>query len=503
MFSYISTDPEKYITKVFTYPANPHSGIFVFYQDGRTKEIPNSEISEFIQISENSKIITKELAHHIKNDYPHLFASPPAHEHLLFLYDQLRTLILQELEIAKKEEKKLLIVAGEEHTNKGSLLLQIMMLYILHEANINNLLVEASPDLLYNLIYSSRNFKAVIAEHSVPLASNELKMNLIHADLDLQKEVTLEEREKYMIDQCLKTNNDCCFITGAAHLKGMLTNKLLKDKYHTLGLNIRCITPEQLNLQVSKAKTMQMKEELLFPSTKEVMQIELKGNASVLKPEEIISIVRQIHYLKIGKEDPRLAELNERLQKCPKNVAHRLARANIYFSQKNYLKALEDYQSVYKDYPLNRTAAQGIENCQQLLKQDTTIPQKKLISPTLSKDSFIVSTLIPPQLQEALNSGGVKEYIKKGHTTLEQLIELQETKPWIISALRCKNICEGIFNRNINIKQLTDLTEEQVLSIRHNIYNKDLQSKVKGYIEQNEQGKSRGLHYEPYIDDPD
>jgi hypothetical protein len=99
---------------------------------------------------------------------------------------------------------------------------------------------------------------------------------------------------------------------------------------------------------------------------------------------------------------------------------------------------------------------------------------------------FAISGIPTPDLQEALQSGGVQEYIDKNHTTLDILSDLNQSKTWVIDALRCYNIRQGIYNHYITVSQLTSLEEEQIASIKHQFEDIELKSKVNFYIEEND-----------------
>lgn len=93
---------------------------------------------------------------------------------------------------------------------------------------------------------------------------------------------------------------------------------------------------------------------------------------------------------------------------------------------------------------------------------------------------------VPEALQEALTDGGVDEYVKKGHVTLEQLISINEKTPYVIGALRCYNIRQGIYKHHIDIDQLCRLTAEQIDSLKHKFYDQALESKVGEYVKSNQ-----------------
>lgn len=107
-------------------------------------------------------------------------------------------------------------------------------------------------------------------------------------------------------------------------------------------------------------------------------------------------------------------------------------------------------------------------------------------SSALFKPSQITSNAIPIDLQKVLKNGGVEEYIKKGHAKLDQLIELQKEKPWVIDALRCYNIRQGIYKKYIDIEQLGKLSEKQINSIEHKFDDMELKSKVESFINLNQ-----------------
>ena len=88
-------------------------------------------------------------------------------------------------------------------------------------------------------------------------------------------------------------------------------------------------------------------------------------------------------------------------------------------------------------------------------------------------------------MQKALTDGSVQEYIDKRYATLTQLITIHSSQPWVINAMRCNNIRQGIYNRNITIDEICKLTEVQVGAILHEFKDTELKLKVNEYIEEN------------------
>jgi len=75
-------------------------------------------------------------------------------------------------------------------------------------------------------------------------------------------------------------------------------------------------------------------------------------------------------------ENWTLMLLNKELKQYPKNPAYRLSRAKCYMEQKEYSKALEDYDYIHKSCPMNSAAIRGINICNSLLSINTenTLP---------------------------------------------------------------------------------------------------------------------------------
>jgi ankyrin repeat protein len=116
------------------------------------------------------------------------------------------------------------------------------------------------------------------------------------------------------------------------------------------------------------------------------------------------------------------------------------------------------------------------------LKKPTILKEK---SPLITFSTFSPSPTIPKALKKALIDGDVQKYIDKKLTTIEELITLQNENPWIISALRCLNIREGIYNNFITVADLAKLSEEQVASIKHTFSKEELKSQVDNFQEKN------------------
>lgn len=115
-----------------------------------------------------------------------------------------------------------------------------------------------------------------------------------------------------------------------------------------------------------------------------------------------------------------------------------------------------------------------------------THPHRLLANSPLFTTTATSNTFIPADLQHAINdSGMLRDCLTKKFVSINRFIELHEKTPYVIDALRCSNIYQGVRNNHITIEQLSELTEEQVNSIEHKFNDNALAVKVRDYIEQN------------------
>lgn len=298
-----SQDQHTDITSIFTFSYDPSSPILVISKIRGPKQIPNDEIFEFMTFLRSINAIDQHLFDMVKSDFPHLFLPVLTETHIETLYEQMKTLVSQGLTKSRESGKKLLIIAGEKHDTRASLLLQALLLHIVNEVNIRNLFVEAWPDLLRKLVYEQRDQKTLNAEYSVPLAHN-LRMNLIAADIDLSSGcISNHERESFMMTQILSLNENSLFICGCGHIKNLKLNEVLQRQYHIVAMNINCLSQRQMTFELSKTESQEQRAQLVFAVSDQVMQITLEGNASLIACEKLVDIAHAVHTRKkIGQQ---------------------------------------------------------------------------------------------------------------------------------------------------------------------------------------------------------
>lgn len=151
------------------------------------------------------------------------------------------------------------------------------------------------------------------------------------------KELLLSSDEHSLIEQIhTQISNDIAMYE--AMVSNLLSNENSLEEQHVKTARLKVIESEKNN---------------------PIFNITTKKNHSFFK-----EAIRQ------GREIKSLDELTRALELHPANVANRLKRAAIYLEKQEYLKAYEDYSIVYKEYPANSEAANGIKKCNLFLKLD-------------------------------------------------------------------------------------------------------------------------------------
>lgn len=239
--------------------------------------------------------------------------SPEQQQLLQQLYLKLRELIGKALLDAHSNNKKLLLLAGESHSQLESFLVQMMLLIVVQEYGIKNLIVEYSEDIVCSILSTPRIKKTLNTEYSIPFAKNMLKMNLVPADLGISQLTLPQEtkdliRERNMIDSCGTVTENALFIVGSNHIKPMAQE--LKKKFHLILLNLSSINLGEtvaygfikflnfINPAILKYGSSDLGERFDFiKNTKEVLQINCPLNLGLMEHKALNSAIQK-WYLK-------------------------------------------------------------------------------------------------------------------------------------------------------------------------------------------------------------
>jgi len=228
------------------------------------------------------------------------------------IYSDLHTIISNALAEAEKSGKKLLVIAGEQHSSLYSFLLQVLLLLVVKDHGIKNLIVEFPEKFVNSILSSPRPVKTLNTEFSIPFARRKLKMSIIPADLDyIQLNPSNENkdgvREEEMIRCCHeKIKDHALFIAGSNHVKPL--SEQLKAVFHVVPINISKITVLEtiefnciralnfINPKILDYGPSDLGERYDFiKNSKEVIQIEYPVNLDYLCHQKIISSIRKWH----------------------------------------------------------------------------------------------------------------------------------------------------------------------------------------------------------------
>ncbi len=367
--------------------------------DGRIKTLVDEQIASFVELSVKGGGIDEETAQEIRNSFKHIITDLSTREgpSLSNLREQHSILYAQvEKHILKANEngKKILILVGEDHRDRKSLILELMILDIANRLGIKNLLTETTNGLLENIKHMPTD--EVMSPNFSFVLKFAQKLGFETTPCDPEQFNSIEKVRVVAMNQAIvKSNTNSTFFVGVNHLIDISTDEAINETYEILSINASNIGDEkkshlfkslsypkhrlnfalnpgnaiQLNIpgnpysfefkQIKKlVKQINLKEESIIP---EVVQISVEHKSKAVQIDNVVLPILEAK--EKYEEDPVIESLNQKLKEYPKNVANRLQRASILYSRGRKSEALEDYRFVIAEYPANREAQKGIQNC--------------------------------------------------------------------------------------------------------------------------------------------
>ena len=139
-------------------------------------------------------------------------------ENMLNIYKRLDAVVGREVLEAKKLNKKLILLAGDKHGERGALVLQIMLMQSAHRHGIHQVLAEIPPgasQFIDELVESENDEDCPNLAYSLQLARNKLGMKITEADVDLDSiantiEDIVVKRNKNFAEKCLQVKQIVC-----------------------------------------------------------------------------------------------------------------------------------------------------------------------------------------------------------------------------------------------------------------------------------------------------
>lgn len=150
------------------------------------------------------------------------------------LVKSFKEILEKEYAVAKKLNKKIVIILGEIHGVYSIREAEKQFLKVAKEVGINRFVIELPTEFSY--------------KHPVELAAEKLGMTVSRVDTHVyRKDATIDQRNIKMTTKVKQAENDCIMLVGARHLKGIVNKKSVKlppEKFHVIPFNLSSIAAD-------------------------------------------------------------------------------------------------------------------------------------------------------------------------------------------------------------------------------------------------------------------
>ncbi len=229
------------------------------------------------------------IKHGTRAETPQDLVYIPEHE-ILRNYQMLSSFIKKEHTSALIQGKKFIIVVGESHPKRRSLLIEIMILKIAHQLGMENILFEWDDHLL-EFHERLKNIQDLNQKTDLPSAFDFLAASyvyLLSKSLGLKNYAICNEglvdKDHHAKDKCMsETTRDlsisnAIIIMGAAHMQGFLERYPLGEEFHIAAINTYpTVTVNNYHV-----------------TAPQILQLEFSGNAELWEAEEVLEQVSKI-----------------------------------------------------------------------------------------------------------------------------------------------------------------------------------------------------------------
>lgn len=169
-------------------------------------------------------------------------------DYLESLFLAFKLMLKHELEIAKKLNKKILILLGESHGQYNLYQLEKIILKAMHEVGITTLYAEApNQEFINSSVYFF--LKKVIEK-------NKYNVNFKPTDTHPQRgAVSTYERNVYIKNEIVAENKDGVLICGADHMQSLLEEgdaKIPHEQYHVIPINLSSIIQDIFPIEFAR-----------------------------------------------------------------------------------------------------------------------------------------------------------------------------------------------------------------------------------------------------------
>lgn len=203
------------------------------------------------------------------------------------LYDDLISKKMAEL---KHSNKNLIVIVGEDHFKRKSLLVELVLIKLAEKYGIKNLVTEVSKELLAKVRLTTPDIHHINVIWLMPVVDQQ-GMETIPADPDhMQSDHIREANMKFALS---KLNENAIFITGVNHLLAFVTDPELNSKFDFLPINAMNLT--ELELRYFKSLSKKHESLLTFASNPQhVIQANIETDINNVPPSKLVEISSQV-----------------------------------------------------------------------------------------------------------------------------------------------------------------------------------------------------------------
>lgn len=223
------------------------------------------------------------------------------------LFESLEALLLSKLQATKEKNKKFLILVGDKHYDKTSLVTETILIYLAKKHQFNCLATE-TPKEICKIIMETKQLndlsdKLSIYRDDERLHNSEILirhvidnalMTVRPVDLDLATWKTLRSyqvtsaRENHMLSELAEANENTIFMVGVLHLVKLMNDSKLNSIY-----DILCINANKNGLEEFIEATADQLERLSFGfNPQQVMQIGINTDIDNFNVTQLVDIVQ-------------------------------------------------------------------------------------------------------------------------------------------------------------------------------------------------------------------
>lgn len=257
--------------------------------------ITKNLVAPFVEINERDNCIdegtAQEIRKHFEDSIPGLAIRKKTsrkdfEETYKILYDNINQCIAT----ARKNNKKALILIGENHLERKSLILELMILNISKDLGINNFLIECREEYLKTTLaatpeeHTSQNHEYALEyakKHKFEMFACDPKAALFYS-----RDSTAREARASAINHSINIDKDAVALVGMHHLMHIFEDKDIKNNYE-----VKCI---DVSHAPDNKRDSSEKAEVFSLDSKVALRLEIPDNPYSYKIEELYNLVDEL-----------------------------------------------------------------------------------------------------------------------------------------------------------------------------------------------------------------